>query len=128
VFENLARVAVGSHASQWINLAAGLGVTTGQLYFGREAEREADSVMVDLLPRAGYDPREALAIFAKLRAIEGRDPGAVATLLSSHPPTRERSEAIEREIARQRLPSNLIRDSRPFQEVHQRVLSELSPR
>jgi predicted Zn-dependent protease len=128
VFENLARVAVGSHASQWINLAAGLGVTTGQLYFGREAEREADSVMVDLLPRAGYDPREALAIFVKLRAIEGRDPGAVATLLSSHPPTRERSEAIERAIARQRLPSNLIRDSRPFQEVHQRVLSELSPR
>ena len=64
VFENLARVAVGSHASQWINLAAGLGVTTGQLYFGREAEREADSVMVDLLPRAGYDPREALAMFA----------------------------------------------------------------
>jgi predicted Zn-dependent protease len=128
VFEGLARVAVGPHASQWINLATGLGVTSGQLYFGREAEREADSVMVDLLPRAGYDPREALAIFAKLRAIEGRDPGAVATLLSSHPPTRERIEMIEQAIARQRLPSNLIRDSRRFQEVHRRVLSEVSAR
>jgi predicted Zn-dependent protease len=128
VFEGLARVAVGTHASQWINLAAGLGVTSGQLYFGREAEREADSVMVDLLPRAGYDPREALAIFAKLQAIEGRDPGAVATLLSSHPPTRERIEMIEQAIARRRLPSNLIRDSRRFQEVHHRVLSEVSAR
>jgi beta-barrel assembly-enhancing protease len=128
VFEGLARVAVGPHASQWINLATGLGVTSGQLYFGREAEREADSVMVDLLPRAGYDPREALAIFAKLRAIEGRDPGAVATLLSSHPPTRERIEMIEQAIARQHLPSNLIRDSRRFQEVHHRVLSEVSAR
>jgi len=84
--------------------------------------------MVDLLPRAGYDPRESLAIFAKLRAIEGRDPGAVATLLSSHPPTRERSENIERAIARQRLPGNLIRDSRRFQDVRHRILSELAVR
>jgi predicted Zn-dependent protease len=128
VFENLARVAVGSHASQWINLAAGLGVTTGQLYFGREAEREADSVMVDLLPRAGYDPREALAMFAKLRAIEGRDPGAVSTIFSSHPPTGERSEEVRQAIARRRLPGNLIRDSRRFQEVHRRILSEVSVR
>jgi predicted Zn-dependent protease len=128
VFENLARVAVGSQASQWINLAAGLGITTGQLYFGREAEREADSVMVDLLPRAGYDPREALAMFAKLRAIEGRDPGAVATLLSSHPPTQERSESLRQAIARRSLPGNLIRDSRRFQEVHRRILSEIPVR
>jgi len=121
VFENLARAAVGSHASQWINLAAGLGVTTGQLYFGREAEREADSVMVDLMPRAGYDPREALGIFAKLRALEGRDPGLVSEILSSHPPTREREENIRQKIARARIPSGLARDSRRFQEVHQRL-------
>jgi predicted Zn-dependent protease len=125
VFDNLARAAIGSHASEWINLAAGLGITTGQLYFGREAEREADSVMVDLLPRAGYDPREALAMFAKLRALEGRDPGAVATLLSSHPPTQERSENIREAIARRRLPANLIRDSSRFQEVRRRILSEI---
>jgi len=123
VFENLARAAVGSNASQWINLAAGLGVTTGQLYFGREAEREADSVMVDLMPRAGYDPREALGIFAKLRAIQGRDPGAVAEIFSSHPPTSERSENIRQAIARMRVPSGLTRDSRRFQEIHQRLAS-----
>jgi predicted Zn-dependent protease len=128
LFDNLARVAIGSHASQWIDLAAGLGITTGQLYFGREAEREADSVMVDLLPRAGYDPHEALAMFAKLRAIEGHDPSAVATLLSSHPPTQERAESIREAIARQSLPKNLARDSRRFQEVHRRILSEIPVR
>jgi predicted Zn-dependent protease len=125
VFENLARAAVGSNASRWINLAAGLGVTTGQLYFGREAERDADSVMVELLPRAGYDPREALAMFAKLRSIEGRDPGVVATLLSSHPPTRERSDNIEGQIARLRLPSGLARDSARFQEIHRRLIAQM---
>jgi predicted Zn-dependent protease len=123
VFDNLARAAIGSNASQWINLAAGLGVTTGQLYFGRAAEREADAVMVDLMPRAGYDPREALGIFAKLRAIQGRDPGAVAEIFSSHPPTSERSENIRRAISRMSLPSDLIRDSRRFQEIHRRLES-----
>jgi predicted Zn-dependent protease len=122
VFENLARAAIGSKASQWINLAAGLGVTTGQLYFGRAAEREADSVMVDLLPRAGYDPREALGMFAKLRALEGSDPGSVSAIFSAHPPTTERSEAIRRRIAGMRLPGGLIRDSRRFQELHRRLV------
>jgi predicted Zn-dependent protease len=125
VFDNIARVAVGSDASQWTNLAAGLGISTGQLYFGREAEREADGVMAELMPRAGYDPREAIAIFAKLRAIEGRDPGLVAELFSSHPPTKEREETIRQAIAMERLPQGLIRDSARFQDVRRRVLDAM---
>jgi beta-barrel assembly-enhancing protease len=127
VFDNLARVAVGSNASQWVNLATGLGITTGQLYLGREAEREADAVMVELMPRAGYDPHEAIAIFAKLRAIEGRDPGLVAELFSSHPPTREREEAIRQAVERERLPAGLIRDSARFQEIRLRLI-QATPR
>jgi len=124
VFENLARAAMGSNASQWINLAASLGVTTGQLYFGREAERDADRVMVDLMPAAGYHPREALAMFDKLRALEGRNPGMVSEIFSSHPPTAERSANISQWIARKRLPAGLIRDSRRFQDIHRRILDE----
>lgn len=124
VFESLARAAVGPNAGQWIDLAAGLGVTTGQLYFGREAEREADSVMIDLMPRAGYDPREALAMFQKLRSIQGSDPGAVATIFSSHPPTRERSDAVAAALSRRRLPGGLIRTSARFPEIRRRVASE----
>lgn len=128
VFETLARAAVGPNASQWVDLATGLGVTTGQLYFGREAEREADNVMIDLMPRAGYDPREALAMFDKLRAIQGRDPSTVATIFSSHPPTRERSEAVRAALSRRRLPNGLIRDSARFQEVHRRILADMPRR
>jgi predicted Zn-dependent protease len=128
VFESLLRAAIGSHSSQWVDLAAGLGITTGQLYLGREAEREADTVMVELMPHAGYDPHQALAMFAKLRAIQGSDPGAVATLFSSHPPTSERSESVRREIARLQLPGGLVRDSRRFQEIRRRVASGLRRR
>jgi predicted Zn-dependent protease len=128
VFENLARAAIGSRASQWVELGASLGITTGQLYFGREAEREADSVMVQLLPASGYDPREALAMFAKLRAIQGSDPGLVATVLSSHPPTSERSENVRAEISRVRARSGLARDSSRFHDVRRRVLAEMPRR
>jgi predicted Zn-dependent protease len=121
VFENLARFAIGSNASQWVNLAASLGMTTGQAYFGRAAEREADRVMVDLMPAAGYDPREALGMFAKLRAIEGNDPGTVAQIFASHPPTAERSANIREWLSQKRLPSGLERDSPRFQEVRRRL-------
>jgi hypothetical protein len=59
VFDNLARVAVGSNASQWINLATGLGITTGHGPRGRASDGDGG-----FMPRAGYDPREAIAIFA----------------------------------------------------------------
>jgi len=81
--------------------------------------------MVDLMPAAGYDPREALGMFDKLRAIEGRDPGMVAEIFSSHPPTAERSANIRQWLSQKRLPSNLRRDSPRFQEVKRRVAGRL---
>jgi len=128
VFQNLAQLAIGQKAGQWIQLAAGLGVTTGQAFFGREAEREADSVMVELMPAAGYDPREALAMFAKLRAIQGSNPNLVTSIFSSHPPTSERSENVRRAIAALRLRGNLTRDSQRFQQVRERILGPMRRR
>ncbi|MGH7821036.1 MAG: M48 family metallopeptidase, partial [Candidatus Binatia bacterium] len=121
LFQTLAQVAVGPNASQWVQLGAGLGILTGQLHFGREAERDADGVMVVLMTRAGYDPNEALGMFEKLRALDGRQPGKVAKLFSSHPPTGERLEAVRKHIARMSLPPDLVRDSQRFQEVRRRV-------
>jgi predicted Zn-dependent protease len=121
LFQTLATVAVGPNASQWVQLAAGLGLLTGQLHFGREAEREADGVMVVLMTRAGYDPREALAMFEKLKTVDGQEPGRVAKLFSSHPPTSERIEAVRKHIDRTELPPNLARDSERFREIRRRV-------
>ncbi len=121
LFQTLASLAVGPNASQWVQLGAGLGLTTGQLYFGREAERQADSEMVPIMIRAGYDPHEALAMFEKLRQINQSDPGKVGALFSSHPPTSERIDNVTREIAATTLPPNLSRDSKRFHEVHARL-------
>ena len=122
LFQTAASLAVGQNASQWIQLGASLGITTGQLYFGREAERQADSEMVPITIRAGYDPREALAMFEKLKEVNQGDPGRVAALFSSHPPTEERIENVKREIeAASPLPANLVRDRPGFREVRARL-------
>lgn len=117
MFRTVAGVALGQQAGGLSQLAAGLGITTGQLYFGREAEREADRRMVDVLVRAGYDPREALEMFERLRSLQRGEPGRVASIFSSHPPTSERIDRVRDRIAAMRLPSDLRRDSRDFQAV-----------
>ena len=124
LFSTLASLAIGPNAGQWVQLGASLGVLTGQMHFGREAEREADDVMVVLMTRAGYDPHEALVMFEKLRSLDGREPGRVSKLFSSHPPTSERIETVRQRIARMDLPRDLVRDSRRFHEVQARLKRE----
>lgn len=117
LFSSLASLAAGG-SSQWLQLAAGLGVTTGQLHFGREAEREADRVMIDLMAAGGYDPREALALFETLRRIQGDRRGI--SFLSSHPATKERAENVSRRIAQKGLRGG-SRDSQEFRDVQRRL-------
>lgn len=124
LFQTLASVAIGENASAWLELAAGLGITTGQLHFSREAEREADAVMVDLMIAAGYDPREALGMFEVLRAMDRGEPGKVAAIFSSHPPTSERLENVRSLIASRDLPGGLVRDSERFHRIRRQLPGE----
>jgi predicted Zn-dependent protease len=121
LFQTLASLAVGQNADDLVQLAAGLGVTTGQLYFGREAERQADDVMVVLMTRAGFHPEEALRMFEKLRALNGSETGQVGEIFSSHPPTSERIKSVRARIDKMDLPPNLVHDSRRFQRIRKKL-------
>ncbi|MGH7804650.1 MAG: M48 family metalloprotease, partial [Candidatus Binatia bacterium] len=118
MFRSLASFAVGGQ-SQWVQLAAALGVTTGQLHFGREGERQADRVMVDLMLAANYDPRQALAMFDTIRRVQGGSRGG--GIFSSHPPTKERAQNVQKLIAQHRVSGRLASDSRQFHEAKARV-------
>jgi Zn-dependent protease with chaperone function len=75
---------------------AGAADTLGQLKFGRDLETEADLLGLQALQRAGIPPQGMESFFRKLMQQEGATPPA---LLSSHPASEDRFEAIRKAIA-----------------------------
>jgi predicted Zn-dependent protease len=69
------------------------------LKFSRDAEREADYLGLQYMYKAGYDPNAFVAFFEKVSADEKKQPGTVPKVFSTHPPTPDRIEATQKEIA-----------------------------
>jgi predicted Zn-dependent protease len=87
---------------------AGYGIYEGMnlaipltfLKFSRDAEREADFLGIEYMYKAGYDPNSYVTFFERIQADEKRRPGTVPKMFSTHPPTPDRIEAAQKEIAR----------------------------
>jgi len=86
---------------------AGYGIYQGMnfliplsyLKFSRDAEREADYLGLQYMYKAGYDPNAYVTFFEKVQAEERRRPGSIPKVFSSHPPTPERIQNTQKEIA-----------------------------
>ncbi len=72
-----------------------LAARMGSLQFGREQESEADLEGLALLKKAGIKPEGMIAFFSKLAKKEGTG----IALLSSHPASDDRAEALSTAIA-----------------------------
>lgn len=70
------------------------------LKFSRDAEREADFLGLQYMYKAGYDPNAYITFFERIQADEKRRPGTIPKVFSTHPPTPERIENAQKEIAR----------------------------
>ena len=79
------------------NLANMSGEVTFQLPFGRDQESEADTIGLELMARAGYDPRAAITLWTKMKA-QGQ--GGTPKFLSTHPEPRDRIKDIEKLLPR----------------------------
>ncbi len=69
------------------------------LKFNRDAEREADYLGLQYMYKAGYDPNSFVTFFEKVEADEKKHPGTIPKIFSTHPPTPDRIEATQKEIA-----------------------------
>ncbi len=69
------------------------------LKFSRDAEREADYLGLQYMYKAGYDPNSFVSFFEKVTALEKKQPGSVPKIFATHPPTPDRIEAAQKEIA-----------------------------
>ncbi len=86
------------------------------LKFSRDDEREADSVGVTIMRRAGWDARGMIEFMETIRREQGRDPRAVEVFLSSHPAPAERAARLRREVK-----AGGRRDSVEFQRIRTRL-------
>ena len=87
---------------------AGYGIYQGMnflipmtfLKFSRDAEREADFLGLQYMYKSGYDPNSYVTFFERIQADEKRRPGTIGKAFSTHPPTQDRIENTQKEIAR----------------------------
>jgi predicted Zn-dependent protease len=68
------------------------------LKFSRDDERQADYLGLQYMYKAGYDPNAFVTFFEKVEVEEKRQPGTVPKFFSTHPPTPERVQNIQKEI------------------------------
>src|SRR5712664_3037286 len=89
----------GGWAGYGIYQGLNLAIPITYLKFSRDAEREADFLGLQYMYKAGYDPNAFVSFFEKIEAEERRHPGSIPKLFSTHPPTPERVQKAQEEIA-----------------------------
>src|SRR6202049_4453174 len=90
----------GGWAGYGIYEAASLAIPVTYLKFSRDSERDADFLGLEYMYKAGYDPNAYVTFFERIQADEKRRPGTIPKVFSTHPPTPERIENAQKEIAR----------------------------
>ncbi len=90
----------GGWAGYGLYQGLNLAIPVTYLKFSRDAEREADFLGLQYMYKAGYDPNSYVTFFERIQADEKRRPGTIPKVFSTHPPTPERIENTQKEIAR----------------------------
>src|ERR1700687_84526 len=89
----------GGWAGYGLYQGLNLAIPIGFLKFSRDAEREADYLGLQYMYKAGYDPNAFASFFEKIEAEERRHPGSIPKVFSTHPPTPDRVQKAQEEIA-----------------------------
>ncbi len=77
------------------NAALGAGANLLTLKFSRDDETEADLVGLELMARAGYDPRAGITLWQKMQAASK---GAPPQWMSTHPASDTRIKEIQKHL------------------------------
>jgi predicted Zn-dependent protease len=94
--ELVGAIAGGSAGSQQLMGLLGVGAQVGVILpFSRTQEAEADSIGVELMARAGFDPAQSISLWENMEASGGEAP---PELLSTHPSSASRIEKLRARV------------------------------
>lgn len=112
----------GGIAGAVLQNTAGLGQALAFFKFSRGAEKEADSLGVQYLYAAGYDPTGMATMFEKLASKNKKKPGTLSKLFSSHPQSIDRRDESLQLVAKFDEKQEYIISTSEFQRVKQHLL------
>ncbi|MBA3599667.1 MAG: M48 family metalloprotease [Acidobacteria bacterium] len=112
----------GPIASTVLQNAGGLTQALAFFKFSRGAEEEADSLGVQYLYAAGYDPTAMSTMFEKLSSKNKKKPGTLSKLFSSHPQSIERRDTSLTLVGRFPEREEYIISTSEFQRVKAHLL------
>jgi Zn-dependent protease with chaperone function len=115
----IAGAIVGGGVGQVISQGSQFGLGTWMLKYSREYEKQADILGVQMMARAGYDPRDLARVFEN---IEKQGGGGAPQWMSDHPNPGNRSAYIAREAEMVRV-TNTRNDSAELQRAKQALAS-----
>jgi predicted Zn-dependent protease len=98
------------------------------LKYSRDQEDEADQLGFSGAVKSGYDPRGLITFLQTLLARQRDNPGALAQLFATHPPSEERVHALSARWWAQRPPAGLIVDSPEFHRMKAHLATLAPPR
>jgi predicted Zn-dependent protease len=113
---------LGGWGGYAIRQAASLVVPMGFLKFSRGMEAEADLLGLQYMYKAGYDPNEFVNFFERIASLEIAKPGAVSRLFATHPMTRDRIRAAQKQIEQDlKSQPKYVVDTSEFHDVRARL-------
>jgi hypothetical protein len=108
---------VGGRTGSVIAQGSSIALGTAFLRFGREYERQADTLGAQIMARVGRDPRDMANMF---KTIEAKSGSGGPEWLSDHPNPGNRYDAIIKESASLRV-ENPVHDTAEFRRVQARL-------
>ena len=122
----VAGVLLGTAGASAAANAVTLGtVAAGQSYalaYGREDERQADQIGLNILRKAGYNGKGLISTLKKMRSKRWFDSNQIPTYLTTHPASEERMAYIDTWLEKHKKTENHI-DDYPFNRAHTRLVA-----
>lgn len=112
----------GGVAGAVLQNTAQLGQMLAFFKFSRGAEKEADSLGVQYLYKAGYDPTGMATMFEKLASKSKKKPGSFSKLFTSHPQSLDRRDDSLALVAKFPEKQEYIISTSEFQRVKSHLL------